>query len=154
MKTRQYSDCTCRWCLRVLIAVIAPLIGVIGCTRTVVGGYVDSPDRIYGVYGRIYGAYGRSFLDNTTKTIHITIVASRSPEKVVLSRQYRVRGSNVGWNAIWCDHTNLAVVVFEYPPGVSRWDLTRPRGPTNHLLTVTYALERNSPAFVELARHR
>src|SRR5258705_9988956 len=39
-----------------------------GCTRTVIGGYKDSPDMRYRVYAKIYGAYGRSFLDNTLRS--------------------------------------------------------------------------------------
>lgn len=140
------KQCKRLWLLT--IALTATL-GFVGCTRTVVGGYTDSPDKKYRVYGRIYGAYGRSFLDNTPKTVRISIVTAAGNETLLLRKGYRVQGSDVGWDATWNEHHNLTVVFFEYPPGVSRWDLTKKGAPTNHIRTVTYRFDSKAATFTE-----
>jgi hypothetical protein len=120
-----------------------------GCTRTAIGGYSESPDKSYCVYGKVYGAYGRSFLDNTDKKIKISIAKGNGTEKLLFLREYRVHGADVGWNAMWNANTNVTVVVFEYPAGVNRWDLSSKQGPTNHLRTLTYDLDSKTETFVE-----
>jgi len=89
-----------------------------GCTRTVVGGFSDSPDKKYRVYVRIYGAYGRAFIENTAKKVFITIVENGADEKVLLKKGYRLRGSDLGCLPIWDKQHNLTVIVYDYGPGV------------------------------------
>ena len=137
--------------LRLSLAVVALVatMGFLGCTRTVVGGYIDSPDKKYRVYGKIYGPYGRSFLDNTPKTVRISIVTVPGNETLLLRKEYRVQGSDVGWDANWDEHHNLTVVFFQYPPGVSRWDLSKKGSPTNHIRTVAYRFDSKAATFTE-----
>jgi len=122
---------------------------VAGCSRTVIGGYADSPDKKYRVYGRVYGEYGRSFLDETDKTIRVSIVAEGGSETLLFRKEYRVHGSDVGWDGAWHGSTNLVVVFFEYPRGVNRWDLTKQGTPTNHICTVTYLFDSKTGTFAE-----
>ena len=138
-------------CRRVwLLAIgLTATLGSAGCTRTVVGGYTDSPDKTYRVYGRIYGAYGRSFLENTPKTVRISIVTAAGNETLLLRKEYRVQGYDVGWDAAWDEHHNLTVALFEYPAGTSRWDLTKKGSPTNHIRSVTYRFDSKGRTFTE-----
>jgi len=120
-----------------------------GCSRTVIGGYSDSPDTKYRVYGRIYGAFGHSFMDETDKKISISIVAAGGTEKLLFKREYRVHGSDVGWDGTWHDGTNLVIEIFEYPPGVNPWDLSKKGTPTNHIRTLTYFFDSKAGKFAE-----
>src|SRR5437867_1671922 len=105
-------------CVLLLIAVL----GATGCSRTVHGGFVDSPDKKYRFYGRVYGAYGRSFLENTAKTVWISIVANDANETLLFRKEYRVNGSDVGWDATWDNQDNLTVVIYDYGIGVESAD--------------------------------
>ena len=130
-------------------SVLCAVIFVVGCSRTVLGGYTDSPDKKYRVYGRVYGAYGRSFVDNTPKTIRISIVAAIGGEKLLLRKEYRIQGADVGWDATWDEQDNLTLAIFEYPPSISRWDLTKKGAPTNHILGVIYHFDSKTVTFTE-----
>ena len=69
-----------------------------GCSRTVIGGFVDSPDSKYRMYGRVYGVFGRAFLDDTDKTVRISIVLNDARETILFRKEIRVKGSDVGWH--------------------------------------------------------
>jgi hypothetical protein len=123
---------------------------LVGCTRTVMGGYTDSPDKKFRIYGRVYGQYGRSFLEQGPKQVRISIVAGPiSDETLLLRREYRVQGFDVGWAADWDEHNNLTVVVHDYGRGIDRWDAKKNGSPTNHLLTLVYRLDPKTRKFVE-----
>ena len=140
--------------IRFLSAMIGAcvILSLLGCTRTVVGGYSDSPDKKYRVYGRMYGAYGRSFLDRTPKIVRVSIVMTAGIEKPLFKKEYRIEGSDVGWDATWDEHHNLTLVFFEYSAGVSRWDLDKKGAPTNYIRTVTYRFDSKTALFTEESR--
>jgi hypothetical protein len=120
-----------------------------GCSRTVVGGYEDSPDRKYRIYGRLFGAYGRAFTENTEKTILIRICTTGQSEQLLLSKEYRVKGSDVTWQPTWGTNSDLTVVVFDYGLGVSRYD-ERPKGsPSNHICTLKFRFDSKARTFTE-----
>lgn len=124
------------------------LICVTGCSRAVVAGYSLSPAKTYCVYGRIYGGYGRSFVESSNKTVRFTIVKCGSRDVKLFSKEYAVRGSNVGWSASWQGDTNVIVLVFEYPPGANQWDLSK-HPPTNNLLSLTFKATENGAEFLQ-----
>jgi len=83
-----------------------------GCTRTVEGGFSDSPDKAFRMYGRVYGALGKSFTDDTAKTVRISIVRSDPKETLIFRREFRVRGGgDVGWHCYWDTNSNLVVTI-------------------------------------------
>ena len=130
---------------------VAALVLSAGCTRTVVGGYTDSPDKKYRVYGRTYGAYGRAFVDETSKKFRVTIVTGDTNETLLLRKEYHVRGSDVSWDASWDQHNNLTVVVYDYGRGLDRVDASKRGSPTNHLLTLVYRLDSKTRSFSEVS---
>jgi len=133
-----------------ILAAGAALILASGCTRTVVGGYIQSPDKKYCVYGRIYGAYGRAFIDETSKKVRVSIVTGGTNETLLFRKKYPVRGSDVNWDATWDTHNNLTVVVYDYGRGVTRWDAKKQGSlPTNHLFTLRYRLDPKTGSFIE-----
>jgi hypothetical protein len=69
--------------LLALALVLGGLWFLPSCSRTVLGGYQDSPAEKFRVYGRIYGAYCRSFRDNTRKTIRVSIVVRGRTETLL-----------------------------------------------------------------------
>lgn len=137
-----------RWLL--YSAFLVSLIAIIsGCSRTVVGGFVDSADKKYRVYGRVYGAYGRSFMDGNSKQVRISIVTTGGGEALLFRKEYRVNGSDVGWDATWDEHNNISVVVYDYGPGVDSTIGEKNGFPKHHLLTVTCHFDSKSGAFTE-----
>ena len=56
------------------LLLLSVAIMFLGCSRTVTGGYEDSPDGKYRIWVRTFGAYGHAFTDYTRKTIRISIV--------------------------------------------------------------------------------
>ena len=133
------------------VFAVAALVLSAGCTRTVVGGYEQSPDKEYCVYGRIYGAYGRAFLDETSKTVRISIVVAGTNQILLFRKEYRVRGSDVSWDAAWDQHNNLTVVVYDYGRGLDEVDARKRGSPTNHLLTLVYRLDSKRRSFSEVS---
>ncbi len=77
-----------------------------GCTRTVTGGYEDSPDGNYRVWVRTFGAYGHAFTDYTRKTVRLRLVEiigakTNWQEKPLFSKEYHFQGSDVMVNTSW-----------------------------------------------------
>ena len=138
----------------ILLVILVATFGFSGCSRTVIGGYTDSPDKKYRLYGRIYGAYGRSFFDNTPKTVPISIVTATGNETLLLRKEYRVQGADVGWEATWDAHHNVTVVLFEYPPGVNPWDISKKATTTNHISSVTFDFDSKAMTFTEKSGKR
>jgi hypothetical protein len=92
--------------------LVSLAVALLGCTRTVTGGFSDSPDRAFRVCGRVYGALGRSFNDDTAKTVRISIVKIDSQETLVFRQEFRVRGGGgVGWHCVWGTNNNLVVTI-------------------------------------------
>src|SRR5882724_6642249 len=94
--------------------LLSAVITLLGCTRTVTGGFTDSPDKKYRMYGRVYGALGKAFLDETGKTVRLSIVLNDAQETLLFRNEIRVKGSDVGWDCTWDKDGNVSVVVFDY----------------------------------------
>ena len=120
---------------------------LIGCSRTVIGGYTDSPDKKYRLYGRVYGAYGRSFFESTTKTVRISIVANDEKESLLFTKDYRVKGFDVGWDVIWKDANNLSLFIYDYGPNVEFSGLQKDEPPRRPIATMTYRFDANRATF-------
>lgn len=95
------------------------MFGLVSCgSRTVTGGFSDSPDRQFRVYVRVYGAVGQSFVSETAKTLVVSIVAARSKETLLRKDSYRVQGSDVGWDLTWDPHNAPSITVYDYGTNV------------------------------------
>jgi hypothetical protein len=114
-------------------------------TRTVVGGYSDSPDGEYRVYARLYGAYGRAYDDKTSKSVVITLTKKGNEGSPLLKRSYRFTGSSARWDANWQTNGELTVVVFDYGIGTDRVDGARANLPKRQLLSVSFQLKQQGP---------
>ena len=129
------------------------LLGVVtllpGCSRTVTGGFEDSPDKKYRMYGRVYGALGKAFLDETPKTVRISIVTNDSEETLIFRREIQVRGSDVGWDCTWDTEDNVSVVVFDYGPHIYWEDARKAGTPSNYLASVSLIRDKQTGKFQE-----
>ena len=97
---------------RSFILTLVSLMAIcLGCSRTVTGGFTDTPDKTYRMYGRVYGALGRKFTDDTDKTVRISIVTNDSQQTLIFRREIRVRGPMFGWDCSWDTNNNLVVTV-------------------------------------------
>ena len=101
---------------------------LVGCSRTVTGGYTDSDDGSLRIFGRVLGAYGKAFSDRTTKTVCITIVERRS-HRNIFSSSYKMMGGEVEWHATWDGNTIVRIDMTEV---IGTSTLAK----TNHLRTI------------------
>ena len=101
------------------------------------GGFEDSPNKLYRVYGRVYGAYGQSFLARTDKTVRISIVSNDKNETLLLRKEYQVHGGDVGWSSIWNATGDLSLAIFE-------------KGPSNLLVRAVFHFDSTKKTFTEL----
>jgi hypothetical protein len=129
-----------------LLSVVTLLLG---CSRTVTGGFDDSPDKKYRMYGRVYGALGKAFLDETRKTVRISIVTKDSEETLIFRREIRVKGSDVSWDCTWDEDDNLTVVVFDYGPRVYWEDARKSGTPSNRLARISLIRDKQTGKFQE-----
>jgi hypothetical protein len=134
-----------------LLLLFCLVTAFLGCSRTVTGGYTDSPDNKYRLYLRTFGAYGHAFDDNTSKTLRITIVENDNPKVTLFTKDYSIRGSSVSCNSIWDKEDNVTVVAFDYGPGVDRSDGESNGSPTNHIRTLAFRFDPKSGKFTEQA---
>jgi hypothetical protein len=130
-------------------AILGSLAILAGCSRTVNGGFADSPDKMFRLYGRVYGAYGHTFVDETGKTIRYTIVANDSQQTQLLRKEYKVRGSDVCWTALWDGRDSLTIVVYDYGPGVAWHEAQRSAVLSNRLCTIYYRFDAKTGGFSE-----
>ncbi len=133
-----------------LLAALLVLSGLLGCSRTVIGGFVDSPTQKYRMFGRVFGAYGRAFADRTRKTVRITIVLNDPNERVLLRKNYEVVGADVGWDVIWSDDNNLSVTIYDGGP-ISSTASSKTHVQQTSLKTIKYRFDPKSGTFKELS---
>jgi hypothetical protein len=130
-----------RWSALLLCLVMAFL----GCSRTVTGGYDDSPDKKYRLYGRIFGAYGHNFSENTAKSLHISIVAIDNQTLPLFKKDYRVKGCSISWTSSWDKEDNLTVVLTDYGSAFGQVQGSA----TNHICTLSFHLDSKAGTFME-----
>ena len=154
--------------------LIYAVVCCIGCISTYTAGFNESPDGKYLVCGHIRGAGGRAYSDNTKKTVFITIEAKGTQrptvvtnyqngaivsesvvavngkaDKPLLEKKYRIRGSDVCWNATWGKDDNVTVFLYDYGPGVYREDARKNGNPKREIRTFYYMLDSKSGRFIE-----
>jgi hypothetical protein len=134
--------------LSVTVLTVIYLILLLGCSRTVIGGYRDSPDGRFRVYGKVYGEYGESFLNETSKRIRISIVSNDGDSNRLLEKEYHVKGSDVSWRAIWDEHNNLKLTIYDFGIGVDS-SAANKGAPTNWIATYHYTFDTNTHTFNE-----
>jgi hypothetical protein len=115
----------------------------------VIGGFTDSPDKQYRMFRRSFGAVGHDFSDDTGKTVVISIYANNANQTLLFKREYRVNGSDVGWDATWGEHDNLNVEVYDYGPGVVFHGLARDEPPRRHIRSLVFLLDPKAGTFTE-----
>jgi len=128
---------------------LATIVMCFGCTRIVTGGYVDSPDKKFRLYGRCYGPNGPVDIDSSSRTIRLTIVANDEHETQLFRKEYRVRGSDVGWDAKWDLSNNLTVVIYDYGEGVTFQGPAANEPPRRVFRTLCYSLDLKKEVFKE-----
>ena len=154
--------------------LISTVVCCTGCIYTYNAGSEASPDGRYVVCGEVDGAGGRAFIDNTKKTVFITIetrgtqrptivtnyqngaVVSESvvavngkAGKPLLEKKYHVYGSDVSWDAIWGKDDNVTLFFYDYGPGVY-WEDAKKNGiPKREIRTLHYEFDSKSGRFIE-----
>jgi hypothetical protein len=72
-----------------------------GCSRTITGGYEDSPEGKSRLWVRTFGAYSRAFVHRTRKTVRVRLVEvlgdkNNWNEKLLFEKQYHFTCADVG----------------------------------------------------------
>ena len=132
---------------RLFTIAITAILGFVGCTATYMAGYTDSPDGKYRFYGSVRGSYGRSFDEQTTKVIRIRIVSIGGSEIDLFKEKFKVTGSDVCWDAKWDSKDNLVLSIYDFGPGIDRYDAVQKGSPTNHIRTVIYHFNSKAGIF-------
>ena len=156
--------------------LITTVICCAGCISTYIAGSDTSPDAQYVIYGHIRGAGGHAYIDDTWKTVFITletkgtqrptivtnyqdgvivseevVAVSGKPGKLLLKKSYLVRGSDVCWNAVWGKDDSVTVSLYDYGPGVY-WEDGRKKGAAKReIRTLQYVLDSKRGRFVEFS---
>ena len=131
------------------VLLVLSIIALIGCSRIVTGGYVDSADRKYRVYGKCYGAYGRDYTGSSSKTVRITIVANDEYETQLFRSEYRVRGADVGWDAAWDHGNNLIITIYNYGAGRASHAVTNEERAKRVVRKLSFRLNSKTGTFAE-----
>jgi len=115
----------------------------------VTGGFTDSPDKKYRTYGRVYGALGKAFLDETRKTVRLSIVLNDAQERLLFRKEITVKGSDVSWDSTWDKAGNILVAVFDYGPHVYWEDARKAGTASNRLANFSPTLDKQTGKFRE-----
>src|SRR5438067_12739014 len=104
---------------RIAICFLFCIAMLVGCSRTVTGGYEDSPDGKYRLWVRKFGAYGQAYVDRTPKTIRIRLVKvlgdkNHWQEKLLFEKNYRFTCGFVDMDTTWDKENNLTLVVYDW----------------------------------------
>src|SRR5690242_3481887 len=125
-----------------------------GCSRTVTGGYEDSPDGKFRLWVRTFGAYGRAFLDRTRKTVSVRLVEvlgdkNNWNEKSLFEKEYHFTCADVGLRTSWDTNNNVTAVVYDWPDGVVESDAKKRGIASNHIATLRFEFDKNTGKFTE-----
>lgn len=156
--------------------LISGVMCCIGCMSTYTAGSEESPDGMYVISVHVRGSGGRAYIDQTKKTVFVSIetigtqkptivtnyqngavvsesvvAVSGKPGKVLLEKKYRIRGSDVCWDATWRKGDNVALSFYDYGPGVSYYDAKTNGAPKREICTLHYKLDSKSGQFLENA---
>lgn len=129
--------------------LLGTTISLLGCSRTVTGGYEDSPDGKYRVWIRNFGAYGHAFTDRTRKIVRIRLVGiigakHKWEEKLLFTKEYHFQCSDVMVDTSWDKEDNLNAVIYDYAPGVYWEDARKAGSPSNYIATVSLILDKQT----------
>jgi hypothetical protein len=129
--------------------LVGTVIAFTACSRSVTGGYVDSPDMKYRVYGRCFGPTGPVNVVGWVKTIRITIVANDKDEAQLFMNEYHFRGAEVRWEAKWASNDDLAVTIFESSKSVESDNVKTNVPLKRKFRTLTYKFNPKTGVFTE-----
>lgn len=136
------------------LLLLTSALGIIGCSRTVTGGYENSPDGKYRLWVRTIGAYGHAFVDRTHKTVRIRVdenpnLKNGGREVILFSKEYHFTCADVSLNSSWDDKGNLTLVVYDFGPGVSSYDAAQTHIASNHIATLSLTFDKQAGTFRE-----
>jgi hypothetical protein len=136
-----------------------------------------APDNRHSVNCYIRGAFGRDYYRETPKKIVITIY-SHGPNdkmlqekdaqeqlpsgvnvsrpipglemKVLLERQYRIKGSSVSWRAVWSPQNDFSIIFYDYGPNEQAPDSSKEAAAHERLLcTISYSFDSSTGEYKE-----
>jgi hypothetical protein len=139
---------------KLLLVPLVCLALLQGCSRTVTGGYDDSPDGKFRLWVRTFGAYRHAFVDRTRKTIRVRLVEvigdkNNWNEKLVFEKKYHFTCADVGLETSWDTNNNLTAVVYDWPDGLVESDAEKQGIASNYIATLRFKFDKNTGKFTE-----
>jgi hypothetical protein len=158
-----------RNCLFVVF-ILGVSLALGGCTAAYNVRTVESPASRYAAECYVRGGFGRSYISENEKLIKISIYklkpdAKESEEKeireaaaagiwkshpsvtgtntLLFEKRYRVKGSDVEWEAVWGLKENLSITFYDHGP------VARKEGPKRPLKTLNYHFDTNEGIYTE-----
>ena len=142
----------------ILLVLSLVCVGVfLGCSRTVTGGYEDSPDGNYRLWIRTFGAYGHPFSERTSKTMRLRLVqrigdTNSWDERLLCEKTYHFKCADFGLKTSWSQENSLIAVVYAW----DTWDAAesdsgkqRPGVVSNYIATLTFKFDKKGANFTE-----
>jgi hypothetical protein len=142
-----------RACLAFRMAVAIGLIVVAtSCrSRTMVGGFSDSPDGRAKLLIGVHGAPGHAYDEETLKEIVLEIKSKRRDEEALLAkRHYRVSASCLDWKVSWDNGTEVILTFFDYGPGLDSAEAKRDQKPIRVICTLRYRFDSQRRSYSEI----
>jgi hypothetical protein len=140
---------------KLLLLPLVCLVLLAACSsRTVTGGYEDSPDGKFRLWIRKFGAYGRAFVDRTEKVVHVRLVEilgdkNNWNEKLLFEKDYHFTCADVGLQTSWDANHNLTAVVYDWPDGVVESDAEKQGIKSNYIATLSFEFDNKTGKFME-----
>jgi len=133
-----------------LVCIGLMLIGVCGCTHTVVGGGGDSPDKRHSLWVSSHGASGKAYVDKSKKKLWVSIESRVGTNSAVLFQQrYVLTGSDIQWDTLWSSDEAVSVVFYDWGDGVSNYNNMKHLQASNHIASLSFALDGSTGKFIE-----
>jgi hypothetical protein len=118
------------------------------CTRTVIGGFSDSPAKTFRVYGRGFGALRKAYVDETRKQVRITFVTNSSAEAQIGQFTFNFKAaSDLGWDAKWDGEKRVTIGFFDYGPGISSYDVKENKAPRRDFGAAVFVYDEKTRRF-------
>jgi hypothetical protein len=164
-----------------LFVSVALSVSILGCATGYNARNDFAPDYRHSVNCYIRGALGRKYYRETYKKVVVTMY-SHGPNdralleqdlqqqkasgvfvshsipgletKLLLQKEYCIKGSDVWWRAVWDTRDNLSIVFYDYGRGVAVPYSSMKTAPKRFLLTIKYSREPSSGNYTETTTAR
>lgn len=112
---------------------------------------MTSPDGKYRASIGCDGAYGHAYIDKTKKKFWVSIGSGSDTNYALLfQHRYIITGSDVDWQTHWTSDEAVSIEIYDWGEGVSNYNNMNHMAASNHITSLSFALDKGTGKFVEL----